>query len=209
MLISGIGIFCGLCRGAILGYILFLTLYIYTIVKNKGILKKIIALVSVVSCLLIINYHFDIWGTLQERENISESYSSGDYSAGRFERWAKVLNYMDLHDCYLFGTKIYNTPMIRSEQGTPKGLMHEFSPHNVYLAYLIETGIIGILLIACIYIIIMKRVLHYDRDLFIGLLIFMGVSFNTELCTNTLAYTFIFCFIYYSSFILTKSNYER
>ena len=154
IIVSGLGIFFTLCRGAILAYALFVVCYVFLYIKKKKFLVKIAAALLFIGVFLSLNYYFHFEEVLEARQEESLAYSGGDdYSAGRTERWENVINTLNRNNTFFWGEGVASTGMHRTEVLSSKNIdAGKFSPHNVYIALLSETGIISLLIFLCIFL---------------------------------------------------------
>lgn len=200
LVVTGLAIFFTLCRGAILAFVLYIACYILYVLKNKHFFAKIGFAVFAVGLLFSLNYYFHLSELLEARQEASMAFSGGtDYTAGRTERWEKVFKALDKNDSYLFGEGLATTPMNRGELYSPKKIEEKtFSPHNVYIGVLCETGIITLLIFILILCITLKRFYKIDKVLFFGILSFYGVTYMTEIVGYTLDFSVLLWFAYYN-----------
>lgn len=199
---AGIAIIFTLCRGAILGFALFF-MFIFLIYElHTTFIRKITYALFVIGLLLSLNNYFHFTEILEARQEESLAYSGGDdYTAGRYRRWHNVFEALSYDNAYLFGEGHATTPMNRGEVLTEWAKTHvkkRFSPHNVYLGVLVETGIISLFIFMIMLIKSVRKFYIVDKYLFIGILVFYGVSFMTEIVTYTQNYAVLIWFAYYN-----------
>jgi len=197
LIIGGLSIFLTLCRGGILVYSAFVCCVLIKELWYKALMKKVIYTVVIMTVGISLNSVFHFNKVLKAREEVSESYSDGDYSAGRFDRWNDLFKRLDTKNSYLFGLGIGVTPMHRSEISNDKGWI-QFSPHNVYLGILGETGVLSLLLFIILLISVLVRLYKIDILLFCGLLSFVLIGYNTEIVTYTYFFSLLIWFMFYN-----------
>ena len=199
-LITGMAIFFTLCRGAILAFLLFVVGSILIYERHSKFVTKVSTIVFFIVLALTLNHYFHFTEVLEERQEQSLAYSNDDYSAGRFERWQQVLITLKNDGAFILGEGMGITPMNKGELYYLDGTSSEtkFSPHNVYLGVLAETGIITLFIFLLILLKTAKRFSYIDKYLFIGIVIFYGVSFMTEVTTYTQNYAVLIWFAYYN-----------
>lgn len=201
-LVSGIAIFFTLCRGAILAFGLFVMSVFLLHELHTTIIKKITYAFLLVGSLISLNSYFHFTDILEARQEESLAYSGGDYTAGRFVRWQAVFNTLDRDNAYIWGEGLVTTPMNRgeilSEKSVERDMRKSFSPHNVYIGVLAETGALSLVIFMVMLIYTARRFFRVDRCVFLGIIIFYGVSYMTEVTTYTQNYAVLIWFAYYN-----------
>lgn len=196
LVISGIGIFLTLCRGAILVYFSFLLFYVFFTLSKINFKKKIFYLLIFSSTFYVLADYLHIFEILETRQEVSMKYSKGDYSAGRFERWNAVFEKIDDTTKLLTGYSFGSTTMHRTEQGEVGKI--QFSPHNVYIGIIAETGIFTLFLFFILQFFILKKAYKIDKLLFTGLFLFFCISYMTEIVTCLSTFSIFIWLIYYA-----------
>lgn len=200
-LIAGLGVFFTLCRGAILGYMLYVLLSFMIYGLHISLFKKIISTIFIIGLFMTLNNYFHFIDVFEQRQEQSLAYSDGDdYSAGRFNRWDYALDGLARNNSYLFGEGLVTTPMDKGEILSYCSLKRTkaYSPHNVYIGVLVETGILSLLFFLIMLWKTLRRFYSLDKYLFLGIIIFYGVSFMTEITTYTQNYAVLIWFAYYN-----------
>ena len=191
-----------LSRGPILS--LMFAFGLYVIFYFKKYRKKIIFFVLIIGCFLFVLEERYGFLSIMEERNASE-----DVTSGRDERWIKTADIYS-QSSFLFGAGNAITPserLSKSEMTIDPNISS--SPHNVYLSFLVENGILGmlnfiVLIIVLVRILIKKKIKpSYSFFVFLSLPLIM---MNAEIILRNGVVAFFFWLLFYLLQYTTKNS---
>lgn len=143
-----------------------------------------------------LNQRFKILETIEARNQNAVDYSKGDITSGREERWLVVIDKIKANpEILLTGIGGANTPYFNRFKDTEISTVA--SPHNAYLSFLLEHGVIGLMLFMLILYRLIRHIWpFYNISMFIFLLIIV-VNFNTELIVRGASFASVFFMLYF------------
>ncbi len=186
---SFIAIFLTGTRGAILGFLFSLGCFVvFKVELRKKIYFAIITIILFVS----INHYFNLLETISARNELILNHS--DITSGRMIRYIKGFNAVfDNISNFAFGYGGAVTPYFNPNYTKLKPI---YSPHNVYLSFLIENGIFGFtIFIIIITKMIVKVIPHFKLESFIFFSVIL-FTFNTEIIVREIAFSSFFWIFY-------------
>jgi len=144
----------------------------------------------------VLNQRFKIMETIEKRNQNAMDYSKGDITSGREERWMVVFDKIKSNpEILLTGIGGGNTPYFNRFKDTEINIVA--SPHNAYLSFLFEHGIVGLLMFLLIlYQLVRSLWPFYNISMFIFLFIIV-VNFNTELIIRGASFSALFFMLYF------------
>ena len=182
-----------LSRGPILS-VLFVA-GLYALIHLKKYRKQIFLFVIITGVSLFVlekRYHFL---TIMDERNSTE-----DVTSGRNERWMKTVD-IYRQSSFLFGAGSAITPserMSKSEVTTSVDLLS--SPHNIYLSFLVENGLLGIFNLIMLLTVLIKMLIKSKIHLSYPFLTFLSIPLimmNTEIILRNGVVAFFFWFLFY------------
>ena len=143
-----------------------------------------------------INQRYKITETIEKRNQNAMDYSKGDITSGREERWMVALEKINMNPEILFtGIGGANTPYFNRFKNTDINPIA--SPHNAYLSFLLENGVVGLILFILILYYLVRSIWPlYNISMFIFLLIIVA-NFNTELIIRGASFASVFFMLYF------------
>lgn len=188
-------------RGALL-CVLFITVYdLYLFFKD---VRYYWVYVLIFSGMLLVNYQYDIYGYIQNRN--LEAIEQSDISSGRYYRYEQSINAYDEYDSVkkVIGAGGALTPYYLYDRYS--AIYPELSPHNIYLSYLLEAGAIGLLFVIAHFFyhtkVIIKNI-DYEGILIISVILVMN---NFEVILRDWNVLVLYWLLYYSTL---KKNFMK
>lgn len=179
-------------RGAIITLLICLVFYYF--IEIKEIKVKIYVLAIVLGLIFIFSNTTGILENLIERSY--EISDSGDFTTGRSVRWGDSFEIFK-NSSFLFGSGTGSTSIQRLiDMGNESRIL--VSPHNFYLSYLVDNGVLIIMLIVYLMYCIVRNVLLSQKRLsayfFIGIVF---ISMNMETVIRHAELSILFWLYYY------------
>lgn len=191
--IGTLAIMFSLSRGSILS--LVFVFVVYGIIHFKKSKKEIILFMIIMVCsLFVLEKQFRFVSIMEER-NVMENITSG-----RNERWKKTFDVYK-QSFLLFGAGNAITPSERSFKSvfeSERNLTN--SPHNVYLSFLVENGILGIVNFIVLLLVLFRNLLKKKVKLSYHFLFFLSlplIMMNTEIILRNGIVAFFFWFLFF------------
>lgn len=157
LIFFGIAIFLTGSRGALISFLLFITILSF----KKPAFGLVIGLIIISCFTMLIGFYDSLPSYWKNRLDFQGSSDSDiDWSSGREATWSAALRLFEDH--YIFGIGLNNF-------GEVSGL--QINVHNVFLSLLVETGIFGFLF----YFIAFFSILFYlfKRSFILGLIVLL------------------------------------
>ena len=174
IVMSALGIFFTMSRGASLIWVLFVIWLFYRDYYKKAKLSvKIKSLIAFV-IFTIVFYSAGAMDPLLDRN--SQLLHSSSYTAGRSDKAVYSQRMIEIYAPWGSGpAQILPEKAIEKDYDPP----HHFAPHNVYFLIMIELGYPGIILFIALFLLLFSG-LDYRRNLSWFLLLVFSIGFNTE-----------------------------
>lgn len=194
-----IAVFFTISRGSILLWGLYLLiLFYYSFYKYFNYNKRILSIIIAISSLSILN-SYGIFDPIKER---TESLKYDDVTTGRDDRYQKAIKIFDESNYIGVGSgQVFPEKSIKKYVGKE----YNMAPHNTYLTYLAEIGIIGLTLILILYL---YTLFNIDYSLIISKMFpfILLLSYNTEGCIVTAEFLSLMFFYIMLTLIKTKKT---
>lgn len=193
-LLGGVSILLSLSRGPIFSLFIVISLFLIVNLKKLKVIIIIIITLSISLVLFFAEQQIGFLSIIEQRVEVE------DVTSGRNTRWETTLNVFS-NSSFLFGAGNAITPSERgkrSEFNIEKELAN--SPHNVYLSYLVENGILGFCIFIWLIILLVKSVIKKRTIFSYSLLIFLILPItymNTEIILRNGLNAFFFWFLFY------------
>jgi O-antigen ligase len=177
-------------------------IFLYMLLNNMFVKRAKLVLLLLIT-IFIFNSQFNIFDTIKIR-NI-EAMESSDITSGRLERWNETFEILSKDKQYLFfgyggaQSPYFNTNLIKIN---PK-----ISPHNVYISFLFEHGILGLSSFLLVILFVIKNIKDRKSLDFMLLISFLLFSFNTEVVTRDFLFSFLFWFLYFAMINKQKKSF--
>lgn len=167
------GISFSMARGALIAYLMASIVFMFLNSKRASH----ILLYCLISCAAFgVAQHI---GFIDSLSNRSEEVKD-DYSSGRFERWEQAFSQLNASSA-VFGLGSGTTPYDLAMTNNPDGILA--SPHNTFLSFLFESGVLSaVLYLGIILGMLYSNVRNHGLDFGTLLLLFtFVVTMNVEL----------------------------
>lgn len=190
IILGALSIFLTLSRGPILSLSVIAVIYLLLNIKDKRVQVGVLILYSV---FVIAENRIGVISAIAERNETT------DITSGREDRWGKSID-IYRKSSFFWGAGNGITP-------SEKGLMSEIStereircsPHNVYLSYLVENGIFGLILFVSLVIYLLLTIYKKKPKIDYTLLTFVILPvtlMNTEIILRNSIIAFFFWLLY-------------
>lgn len=190
IVIGSLSILLTLSRGPILSLAIVIVSYLFINFKNK---KTKIGILLLCVFIILLENQFGVLTSIMERNN------TPDITSGRDYRWERTLKIYE-NSSFFLGAGNAITPsekQLMSEIPVEKEISS--SPHNIYLSYLVENGIFGLIIFLSLIIYLLFSLYKKKPKIDFSLLIFTILPItlmNTEIILRNSIVAFFFWFLY-------------
>lgn len=186
-----------LSRGAILFGLSWFMLYLRDILKKssaKEFVNSILKVALIVFLLFSIGSSIGLIDSVMAR--IDNMENANDVTSGRDERWEKA--YTLIQENVFIGNGPNYYTLLKRGRLMDVDTLDLFSPHNTYILVLMQTGIFGFLIfLLLLYNLIAKVKIRIENSASFLFLLFIIVSFNTEIVFFFMEFTVPLLLVWY------------
>ncbi|GAA0884214.1 hypothetical protein GCM10009120_28120 [Sphingobacterium siyangense subsp. cladoniae] len=186
-----------LSRGAILFGLCWFLLYLRDILKKssaKEFVNNIIKVALIIVLVFTVGSSIGLIDSVMAR--IDNMENANDVTSGRDERWEKAYSLIQENAIIGNGPNYYT--LLKRGRLMDVDTLDLFSPHNSYILVLMQTGILGFLIFLFVMFKLIANVkIKVENSASFLFLLFIIVSFNTEIVFFFMEFTVPFLVIWY------------